>query len=186
MFDPSSFVNPTPLAHADASRDVLSRGGTSQSNLKNLILHKTSYIRHEQFDSKDFCLRIVSECTNRVKFPFPGSRSFTSLSSQMKNSGLCIRKKRSTAWLTLEMLPKRLQARFFFKTDESHLVREQDYMADGVGALNQELQYGFALPSPSEYRIVIQQQLPDLRSLGRFFRIAPFNCDRVSQYHVAL
>ncbi|GFX50634.1 hypothetical protein TNCV_2722201 [Trichonephila clavipes] len=25
-----SFVNPTPLAHADTSRDVLSRGGTSQ------------------------------------------------------------------------------------------------------------------------------------------------------------
>ncbi|GFY05601.1 putative DD41D transposase [Trichonephila clavipes] len=30
MFDPSSFVNPTPLAHADTSRDVLPRGGTSQ------------------------------------------------------------------------------------------------------------------------------------------------------------
>ncbi|GFT82562.1 hypothetical protein TNCV_1633641 [Trichonephila clavipes] len=32
MFDPSSFANPTPLAHADASRDVLPRGGTSQPN----------------------------------------------------------------------------------------------------------------------------------------------------------
>ncbi|GFV32105.1 hypothetical protein TNCV_1673941 [Trichonephila clavipes] len=30
MFDPSSFANPTPLAHANASRDVLPRGGTSQ------------------------------------------------------------------------------------------------------------------------------------------------------------
>ncbi|GFW59168.1 uncharacterized protein TNCV_2780991 [Trichonephila clavipes] len=30
MFDPSSFANPTPLAHADASRGVLPRGGTSQ------------------------------------------------------------------------------------------------------------------------------------------------------------
>ncbi|GFT99774.1 uncharacterized protein TNCV_4585551 [Trichonephila clavipes] len=30
MFDPSSFVNPTPLADADALRDVLPRGGTSQ------------------------------------------------------------------------------------------------------------------------------------------------------------
>ncbi|GFV89430.1 uncharacterized protein TNCV_4152461 [Trichonephila clavipes] len=30
MFDPSSFANPTPLAHADTSRDVLSRRGTSQ------------------------------------------------------------------------------------------------------------------------------------------------------------
>ncbi|GFU56164.1 hypothetical protein TNCV_712241 [Trichonephila clavipes] len=32
MFDSSSFVNPTPLAHADTSRDVLPRGGTSQTN----------------------------------------------------------------------------------------------------------------------------------------------------------
>ncbi|GFS56866.1 uncharacterized protein TNCV_2660951 [Trichonephila clavipes] len=30
MFDPSSFANPTPVAHADTSRDVLRRGGTSQ------------------------------------------------------------------------------------------------------------------------------------------------------------
>ncbi|GFX96364.1 uncharacterized protein TNCV_2054831 [Trichonephila clavipes] len=30
MFDSSSYVNPTPLAHADTSRDVLPRGGTSQ------------------------------------------------------------------------------------------------------------------------------------------------------------
>ncbi|GFU51582.1 uncharacterized protein TNCV_82151 [Trichonephila clavipes] len=30
MFDSSSFVNPTPVAHADTSRDVLPRGGTSQ------------------------------------------------------------------------------------------------------------------------------------------------------------
>ncbi|GFU11374.1 hypothetical protein TNCV_4040901 [Trichonephila clavipes] len=34
MFDSSSFVNPTPLAHADASRDVLPRGGTSQALLE--------------------------------------------------------------------------------------------------------------------------------------------------------
>ncbi|GFX72178.1 DUF4817 domain-containing protein [Trichonephila clavipes] len=33
MFDPSSFANPTPLAHADTSRDVLPRGGTSQPEL---------------------------------------------------------------------------------------------------------------------------------------------------------
>ncbi|GFV94938.1 uncharacterized protein TNCV_1029361 [Trichonephila clavipes] len=30
MFDLSPFANPTPLAHADTSRDVLPRGGTSQ------------------------------------------------------------------------------------------------------------------------------------------------------------
>ncbi|GFW54373.1 hypothetical protein TNCV_3703331 [Trichonephila clavipes] len=32
MCDPSSFVNPIPLAHADASRDVLPREGTSQGD----------------------------------------------------------------------------------------------------------------------------------------------------------
>ncbi|GFY19715.1 hypothetical protein TNCV_4648871 [Trichonephila clavipes] len=32
MFDPSSFVHPTPRAHADASRDVLPRRGTSQAS----------------------------------------------------------------------------------------------------------------------------------------------------------
>ncbi|GFW63021.1 hypothetical protein TNCV_4453691 [Trichonephila clavipes] len=30
MFDSSSYVNPTPVARADNSRDVLPRGGTSQ------------------------------------------------------------------------------------------------------------------------------------------------------------
>ncbi|GFW02602.1 uncharacterized protein TNCV_2456161 [Trichonephila clavipes] len=39
MFDPSSFANPTPLAHADASRDILPRGGTSQYILD--VLDKT-------------------------------------------------------------------------------------------------------------------------------------------------
>ncbi|GFW37825.1 hypothetical protein TNCV_4630301 [Trichonephila clavipes] len=35
MFDSSSYVNPTPLAHADTSRDVLPRGGTSQTICKS-------------------------------------------------------------------------------------------------------------------------------------------------------
>ncbi|GFU86091.1 uncharacterized protein TNCV_3937601 [Trichonephila clavipes] len=34
MFDPSSFANPTPLAHADTSRDLLPRGGTTQLDCK--------------------------------------------------------------------------------------------------------------------------------------------------------
>ncbi|GFU23255.1 hypothetical protein TNCV_2559551 [Trichonephila clavipes] len=46
------------------------------------------------------------------------------------------------------LLPKRLLARFFL-TDESHLVLDQDCMADVVGAPNQELQYGFVLQSRS-------------------------------------
>ncbi|GFV37027.1 hypothetical protein TNCV_2381741 [Trichonephila clavipes] len=35
MFDPSPFANPTPLAHADTSRDALPRGGTSQPWMKH-------------------------------------------------------------------------------------------------------------------------------------------------------
>ncbi|GFS78984.1 hypothetical protein TNCV_4342171 [Trichonephila clavipes] len=35
MFDSSSYVNPTPLAHADTSRDVLSRGELGWSNGEN-------------------------------------------------------------------------------------------------------------------------------------------------------
>ncbi|GFV69211.1 hypothetical protein TNCV_3861351 [Trichonephila clavipes] len=36
MFDPSPFAIPTPLAHADTSRDVLPRGGTSQTHFETL------------------------------------------------------------------------------------------------------------------------------------------------------
>ncbi|GFW64641.1 hypothetical protein TNCV_700471 [Trichonephila clavipes] len=37
MFDPSSFANTTPLAHADTSRDVLPRGVQLYSNLRCLV-----------------------------------------------------------------------------------------------------------------------------------------------------
>ncbi|GFS81886.1 hypothetical protein TNCV_1545031 [Trichonephila clavipes] len=36
MFDPSSFANHTPLAHADTSRDVLPREGTSQCSKQKI------------------------------------------------------------------------------------------------------------------------------------------------------
>ncbi|GFW08381.1 uncharacterized protein TNCV_1656951 [Trichonephila clavipes] len=39
MFDPSSFANPTHLAHADTSRDVLPRGGTSQRRTTRFNLY---------------------------------------------------------------------------------------------------------------------------------------------------
>ncbi|GFW88504.1 retrovirus-related Pol polyprotein from transposon 297 [Trichonephila clavipes] len=39
MFDSSSYDNPTPLAHADASRDVFPRGGTSQWRLTRFNLY---------------------------------------------------------------------------------------------------------------------------------------------------
>ncbi|GFU62172.1 hypothetical protein TNCV_2474051 [Trichonephila clavipes] len=39
MFDPSSFADPTPLAHADASRDVFPRGDTSQRRWPTLQIY---------------------------------------------------------------------------------------------------------------------------------------------------
>ncbi|GFU87929.1 hypothetical protein TNCV_1334991 [Trichonephila clavipes] len=38
MFDPSSFVNPTPLAHADASRDVLAREADRELLTTDLLI----------------------------------------------------------------------------------------------------------------------------------------------------
>ncbi|GFY12327.1 hypothetical protein TNCV_284301 [Trichonephila clavipes] len=40
MFDPSSFADPTPLAHADVSRDVFPRGSTSQVSFSPSCLSK--------------------------------------------------------------------------------------------------------------------------------------------------
>ncbi|GFW48213.1 hypothetical protein TNCV_2382971 [Trichonephila clavipes] len=39
MFHPSSFADPTPLAHADTSRDVLPRGGGRGSRVVYLSDH---------------------------------------------------------------------------------------------------------------------------------------------------
>ncbi|GFV60508.1 hypothetical protein TNCV_3471431 [Trichonephila clavipes] len=48
------------------------------------------------------------------------------------------------------MLPKHIQAKFFFKaTNRWKSLGARLEVADGVGALNLELQYGFSLPSPS-------------------------------------
>ncbi|GFT25710.1 hypothetical protein TNCV_1517281 [Trichonephila clavipes] len=45
MIDPSPFANPTPLAHADTSRDVLPSEGTSQYlPLKNICSHLWIYV----------------------------------------------------------------------------------------------------------------------------------------------
>ncbi|GFU66771.1 hypothetical protein TNCV_1233041 [Trichonephila clavipes] len=43
MYDSSSYVNPTPLAHADTSRDVLPRGGAR--NLGASISKKAELVK---------------------------------------------------------------------------------------------------------------------------------------------
>ncbi|GFU68914.1 hypothetical protein TNCV_4882411 [Trichonephila clavipes] len=52
MFDPSSFVDPTPLAQANASRDVLPRGG---SNIN--ILDDIGAEIKRRIIAVNFCLR---------------------------------------------------------------------------------------------------------------------------------
>ncbi|GFW22489.1 hypothetical protein TNCV_2170231 [Trichonephila clavipes] len=44
MFDSSSFVNPTPLAHADTPRDVLPMGGTSQVLVTDRVILNDSLV----------------------------------------------------------------------------------------------------------------------------------------------
>ncbi|GFY26668.1 hypothetical protein TNCV_2879961 [Trichonephila clavipes] len=94
----------------------------------------------------------------------------------LENSGLCIRKKRLTAFLTQELLSKRLQVRFSFTWCEIRTVCE-----NSVGTLNQEFHYGFALQSPS----VISHCHPTTEcqiseAHAAFLRIESFNFERVS------
>ncbi|GFV49503.1 RNA-directed DNA polymerase from mobile element jockey [Trichonephila clavipes] len=54
MFDTSSFANPTPLAHADTSRDVLPRGGTSHRFLGLHMDSRLTYKKHIDYFSEKF------------------------------------------------------------------------------------------------------------------------------------
>ncbi|GFS56526.1 integrase catalytic domain-containing protein [Trichonephila clavipes] len=63
MFDPSSFANPTPLAHADTSRDVLPRGGTSYSSFQEEIEFLAKGGCNSKKASKAVHLEIVSDLT---------------------------------------------------------------------------------------------------------------------------
>ncbi|GFU69706.1 hypothetical protein TNCV_1220941 [Trichonephila clavipes] len=71
--------------------------------------------------------------------------------------------------------------------NESHLVRDQNCIADDVGASNQELQYSFCVAvTECDLALTSNKRTPDLRSPGYFSRIASFDFGRVSQYRVAL
>ncbi|GFU55018.1 hypothetical protein TNCV_425281 [Trichonephila clavipes] len=54
MYDPSSFADPTPLAHADTSRDVLPRGGTSQLVDENMVKKaRASFFKHQSREQNE-------------------------------------------------------------------------------------------------------------------------------------
>ncbi|GFX50911.1 ATP-dependent DNA helicase [Trichonephila clavipes] len=63
MFDPSSFANPAPVGHADASRDVLPRGGrftTSQTKEAAVV------IVGQEFEKRDIVLSCRSGTLMRI------------------------------------------------------------------------------------------------------------------------
>ncbi|GFU75002.1 hypothetical protein TNCV_3752531 [Trichonephila clavipes] len=65
MFDPSPSANPTPLTHADTSRDVLPRGGTSHAGI---ILLKNK-ARVLQSNGRKTVLRMPSTYQCAVSVP---------------------------------------------------------------------------------------------------------------------
>ncbi|GFV53680.1 hypothetical protein TNCV_2091831 [Trichonephila clavipes] len=60
MIDPSSFADPTPLAHADASRDVFPRGVLKAND------RRTSCPGHDEFRGprSDYVRQVALENTN--------------------------------------------------------------------------------------------------------------------------
>ncbi|GFV55831.1 hypothetical protein TNCV_3321201 [Trichonephila clavipes] len=63
MFDPGSYVNPTPLAHADASRDVLPRGvigGVASSESDEFVFAALS-------ESDEFLVAIFADRRRHVR-----------------------------------------------------------------------------------------------------------------------
>ncbi|GFU40528.1 hypothetical protein TNCV_1208801 [Trichonephila clavipes] len=66
MFESSSYVNPTPLAHADTSRDVLPRGGTSQCENNDVCSSKGQ--RVFRFKRLEMISVLVTGSTKRYWF----------------------------------------------------------------------------------------------------------------------
>ncbi|GFY02614.1 hypothetical protein TNCV_3504941 [Trichonephila clavipes] len=75
MFDPSSFVNPTPLAHADASRDVLPRGAPYLILQHGPTPTKWKSVLRRQFPNSSLCLPSSTFPTWNIK-DFLLNRSF--------------------------------------------------------------------------------------------------------------
>ncbi|GFX37304.1 transposable element Tcb2 transposase [Trichonephila clavipes] len=72
MFDSSSYDNPTPLAHADTSRDVLPRGVVQRAQK----LHNCQWSRVLFTDESRFSTRSDSQCV--LIWREIGSRFYTS------------------------------------------------------------------------------------------------------------
>ncbi|GFX54163.1 hypothetical protein TNCV_2337991 [Trichonephila clavipes] len=71
MIPSSSFVIPTPLAHADTSRDVLQKRGTSQGGIKTALCKE---LINENVDGK------ATVATATRVFPSPPAHAYVALS----------------------------------------------------------------------------------------------------------
>ncbi|GFW99261.1 uncharacterized protein TNCV_3980861 [Trichonephila clavipes] len=75
MFDSTSFVNPTPLTHPDTSRDVLTRGGTSQwrptrFNLYDLEMRNArgfNVLSEVYFSGSEYVIEFLKGIDNQIK-----------------------------------------------------------------------------------------------------------------------
>ncbi|GFY05453.1 uncharacterized protein TNCV_961481 [Trichonephila clavipes] len=100
MFDPSSFANPTPLTHADASRDVLPRGGKSQTIHEHLLVSDVN----EEFNRnnvKNFDANNLPTCKSALLQKFRRANYINSLWSNAHMKGLSIFSPENNGW-TLE------------------------------------------------------------------------------------
>ncbi|GFX60312.1 hypothetical protein TNCV_4740681 [Trichonephila clavipes] len=71
MYDPSSFANPTPLAQAHISRDVLPRGGTSHRRLSSKISYSKISSEEPSIDEDETISEIFSVYKESPKYKRP-------------------------------------------------------------------------------------------------------------------
>ncbi|GFY25482.1 uncharacterized protein TNCV_2486021 [Trichonephila clavipes] len=128
MHDPSSFANPTPLAHADASRDVLPRGGTSQDATHHirLLINPIAFVA----DMKMAFLMIKID---------ESERDFTRFFWE-ENPGIDLENKRlEIFWMTRILFGVKSSQFLLADTIRHHLKKYVDIFPDTFNHLNQTL-----------------------------------------------
>ncbi|GFU71229.1 uncharacterized protein TNCV_3782151 [Trichonephila clavipes] len=97
MFFLSSFANHTPLAHADASRDVLPRGGTSQWHPTRFNLYDTEMRNARGFNvwpevyfpGSEYVAEFLEDIDNQIKLlEIPSDLSCAYLKSHLLGRAL--------------------------------------------------------------------------------------------------
>ncbi|GFU88334.1 uncharacterized protein TNCV_847271 [Trichonephila clavipes] len=121
MFDPSSFVNPTPLAHADTSRDVLPRGGISQWRPTRFNLYDPE-MRIARGSSPGESHRLVPNI--RISVSAKYRHGLRAAKTEPGADGFCLRFIKNTKKLELVMSEKALVDHIFVRLEP----QVQDYV----------------------------------------------------------